>query len=70
MTIAADLAAITPTATHIASAQAQGISPAMFLDVLAGKLSDLIESTVQFQNTLPAGDANAANVAALISALT
>jgi hypothetical protein len=70
MTIAADLAAITPTAPHIASVQAQGISPAMFLGVLTQKLSDLIESNVQFQNTLPAGDANAESVAALISALS
>jgi hypothetical protein len=70
MTIAADLAAIEPTENHIAVAQSQGISPAMFLGVLTQKLSDLIESTVQFQATLPAGDANAANVAALLSDLS
>lgn len=69
MTVSTSIAAIMPTATHIATAEAQGSNPAVYLEMIAQNVSDLIQHLVQFQNTMPAGDANIAAVAAIIASL-
>lgn len=68
-TISAALAAITPTAGHIAYAQSEGSNPATFLLSLADSVAELVQRLVQFQKTMPADDANISAVNAIIANL-
>lgn len=68
-TISAALAAITPSANHVARARALGIEPDAHLCVIKRHIAESVETLKQFLAHIPAGDPNAAKVNDLIGRL-
>jgi len=67
--ISESLAAIVPSAQHVAAARALGIDPAAHLHTIQTRATDLTVSLRQFVDHLPVGDPNAAKLSDLIARL-
>jgi hypothetical protein len=68
--VGATLAALTPSAAHVAHARALGIDPAQLCAVVRQHISGVVESLKQLGHTMPAGDLNIVAVNDLIARLS
>jgi hypothetical protein len=68
-TIHASLAAIIPSAAHIAQARGHGIEPSAHLSMVRQYVFQMVAALRQFAASMPANDQNTAAVAAIIARL-
>jgi hypothetical protein len=67
--ITSALAAITPSANHVAKSRALGLEPAAHIGVIRQHIADTVSVMKQFVATMPADDPNAAKINDLIARL-